>query len=219
MLLKLECLCNFWFEKERKKKKKKRGGGGGGGGRYRAVRSSGAVSHAVQGCRGFEWQKSVLAIWMMVITGPFDLFCWNQPQMVMMQAWLTVWDADTETLRSPCWEPRPIKGPFYEPGLFQNFIILCALITICQELCFFFSISAMSVHSLSFLPVLFRPGKWLLVVLVLCFSTHFDAPSWLTESACSVQCTIPWLPLKCRLKWIKRLIWALVICIETPHAV
>lgn len=50
---------------------------------------------------------------------PFDLFCCNQPQTVMMQGWLTVWDADTETLRSPCWEPRPIKVPSLNQDYFR----------------------------------------------------------------------------------------------------
>lgn len=132
------------------------------------------------------------------------------------------WQYGMQTLRHwgpPAENPDQLRAPLWTRIISEFYYFVCFDHNLPGIMPFFFFISAMSVHSPSFLPVLFRPGKWLLVVLVLCFSTHFDAPSWLTESACSVQCTIPWLPLKCRLKWIKRLIWASVICIETPHAV
>lgn len=86
--------------------------------------------------------------------------CFLEPlylQHVVSLKWLGGGALSTQKLKTFCWESRAIKGSFFNAGVAQN-IALCASPTARNSV---FLISALPVHSDSFLPNLL----WKMLVL------------------------------------------------------
>lgn len=172
-------MCNFWFEKERKQKRKKKA---------KDIDSWGVVgqlamqSRAVEGLSDkkvflqFEWWSDLVHL----ISSAGISLKWS---------WLTVWDADTETLRSPCWEPRPIKGPSMNQDYFRILLFCVLWSPSARNYAFFFLLHFCHVGSFTFIsPSPLQTWK----VVAGGFGALFFNPFWCTFLAdweC-LQCTV-----------------------------